>query len=195
MKQLLHIDASGRTTKSTSRILSAKVIETLSAQYDNTNVIYRDTNQGLALVDDTMIDAYYTPKNGRSQEQEDALVLSNQIVQELFDSDTIVIGLPIYNFAMPASFKIWADLAARVGLTFQYTEQGPVGLLENKKAIVVITSGGTKLNSEIDFLTPWLNQYLGFIGITDVHIIAADGLGQEAEETLSKAESAIKALV
>ena len=108
--------------------------------------------------------------------------------------DLIVIGLPIYNFSMPSAFKAWCDLAARVGVTFQYTDQGPVGLLEGKKAIVVISSGGTAVGSSIDFLSPWLRHYLGFIGIHDVDIVQADALNQNAEAALATAQEQIASL-
>jgi FMN-dependent NADH-azoreductase len=119
--------------------------------------------------------------------------LSDKIVSELKYNDVLVIGVPIYNFSMPASLKAWADLAARLGETFRYTETGPVGLLENKKAYVVIASGGTIVDSEIDILTPWLRHFLGFIGIKDVTIIGADVLNQNFDAGLARAEKQLAA--
>jgi FMN-dependent NADH-azoreductase len=157
-------------------------------------VTYRDIGKGLAFVDDTMIGGYFTPEDKRSDEQKRSLILSDQITKELFDHDVYVFGLPIYNFAMPAAFKAWCDLAARSGVTFKYSSTGPVGLLTGKKAYLAITSGVVKLGSEIDFLTPWLRYYLGFLGITDITIIAAEALSRNSEETIAKAEAQIKAL-
>ena len=103
-----------------------------------------------------------------------------------------MIATPLYNFGVPAALKAWVDLVARVGVTFKYTEKGPVGLLENKRAIIVFASGGTQAGSAIDFATPYLKHVLGFIGITDVDVIAADQLGASADEKLVAAGDAIE---
>ena len=115
-------------------------------------------------------------------------------MKELQDHDTYVIGVPVYNFSMPAAFKAWADLVARAGLTFKYTENGPVGLLANKKAYVVIASGGTLLGSEIDYLSPWLKFYLSFLGVVDVEVIAATGTKRNIDEVVKAAELQIASL-
>ena len=88
----------------------------------------------------------------------------------------LVIGLPIYNFSVPAAMKAWIDQIARVGVTFNYSENGPVGLMKKKRAIILLASGGTKVGSDIDFASEYMKHILGFIGITDVTIIAADAL-------------------
>jgi len=99
--------------------------------------------------------------------------IANEIVAELEAADTIVIGTPIYNFAAPATLKAWMDLVARPRVTFHYTSDGPVGRLTGKRAIVVVASGGVKIGSPADHLTPHLKLFLGFIGITDVEFRAA----------------------
>ncbi len=109
-------------------------------------------------------------------------------------ANTVVIGMPIYNFSMPAGFKAWSDLAARVGETFKYSENGPVGLLEGKKAYVAIASGGTKVDSEIDFLTPWLRHYLNFIGIDDVEIVQAEALNRNGDKAIEAARASIASI-
>ena len=185
MNQILHIDASGRETSSVSRKLSNQIIQKISD--DKSTVSYRDVSQGLPFVDEMMIGAYYTQKTERSEQQNQAIVISDAIVEELMSADTVVIGMPIYNFSMPAGFKAWSDLAARVGETFKYTENGPVGLLEGKKAYIAVVSGGTKVGSEIDFLTPWLRHYLGFIGIHDVEIVQAEALNQNGDKAIDEA--------
>lgn len=115
----------------------------------------------------------YTQKTQPSEEQHHAIALSDTIVEELKAADMVFIGLPVYNLSMPAGFKAWSDLAARVGETFKYTEKGPVGLLEGKKVYVAVAFGGTQIGSDIDFLTLWLRHFLGFIGIVDVEIVQA----------------------
>ena len=189
--KILHIDASARKGDSITRKLSAQLVSRLAGDYSQ--VTYRDLSEGLPFVDETKISAYFTAPEARTDEHRLAIALSDTIVSELRNNDVVVMGVPIYNFSMPASFKAWADLAARVGETFRYTESGPVGLLENKKAYVVIASGGTKVDSQIDFLTPWLRHYLGFIGIKDVTVISADALNQDSDAGLAQAKRQLAA--
>ena len=105
-----------------------------------------------------------------------------------------MIGAPIYNFSVPAGLKAWIDLVARVGLTFAYTEEGPAGLLEGKRAIIAVASGGTEAGSAIDFASGYLRHMLGFMGITEVEIVAADTLAIDEGAALAKAKSQIEAL-
>ena len=122
-------------------------------------------------------------------------MVADALIAELQATDTLVLSLPVYNFTMPSTLKAWADLVARAGTTFRYTESGPEGLLTGKKAYVVIASGGTPIGSEIDFLTPWLRHFLGFLGITDVEIIAADGImGIDGEQKIEAAAQTIETL-
>ena len=119
MNHILHIDASGRNTSSVSRQLSKEIVDKIS---DGESVItHRDVSQGLPFVNELMIGAYYTQKLERSEEQNQEVAISDAIVEEIVLADTIVIGVPVYNFSMPAGFKAWSDLAARVGETFKYT--------------------------------------------------------------------------
>ena len=192
MNNILHIDASGRGKPSISRQLSNEIVQKISS--DQTNVTYRDVSQGLSFVDETMIGAYYTHKAERSDEQHQAIALSDTIVGELMEADTVVIGMPIYNFSMPAGFKTWSDLAARVGETFTYTENGPVGLLKGKRAYVAVASGGTKVGSEIDFLTPWLRHFLSFIGIDDVEIVQAEAINRNGDKAVEEARASIASI-
>jgi FMN-dependent NADH-azoreductase len=97
----------------------------------------------------------------------------------------------VYNFGPPASLKAWADLVARAGTTFRYTATGPEGLLTGKKAYLAIASGGTPMGSDIDFLSRWLIFFLGFLGITDVEMVAADGImGADGEAKIAAAKEA-----
>ena len=189
--KILHIDASARKGDSVTRKLSAQLVSRLTG--NSGQVTYRDVSDGLPFIDEAKIAAYFTAPSERTDEHRKAISLSDIIVSELKDSDILVIGVPIYNFSMPASLKAWADLAARVGETFRYTATGPVGLLKNKKAYVVIASGGTRVDSQIDFLTPWLRHFLGFIGIKDVTVISADALNQNFDAGLAKAEQQMEA--
>jgi FMN-dependent NADH-azoreductase len=192
MNNILHIDASGRGQASVSRKLSQALIEMLDDGHST--VSYRDVSQGLPFIDEMMIGAYFTPEADRSDQQNHSIALSNTIVEELVASDIVVVGTPMYNFSAPAGLKAWADLAARVGETFQYSENGPVGLLKNKKAYVVVATGGSEIDSEIDFLTPWLRHFLGFIGISDVEFIKAEALNRNGDDAIQSAISSIAAI-
>ena len=122
--------------------------------------------------------------------------LSDQLVKELKESDIIIISAPIYNYGPPATLKAWSDLAARVGETFKFKPNGRrVGLLKNKKAYLVITSGGTKLNSKEDFLTPWLKFILNFFGIDKIETINADQMALNYEKSIKDAEKQIDNII
>jgi len=171
-RTILHLDASARRAGSATRALSGAVVDRLAGT--DTRVTYRDLAPGLPVIDAAWVEATFTPADRRTDAQRQVLGLSDRLVDELAEADTIVIGTPIYNFAIPAALKAWIDLVARVGRTFRYTAAGPVGLLEGKRAIVAVASGGTKIGSEIDFATGYLRHVLGFLGITDVTVVTAD---------------------
>lgn len=187
---VLHIDASARTQGSTSRDLTAKIVARLNAD----TVIRRDLTSALPHLTEDWINANFTPADDRDAVQRDLLSLSDQLVDEAIAADTLVIGVPIYNFAVPASLKAWIDLMARVGRTFTYSEAGPEGLLKGKRAIIAVASGGTQVGSDIDFATGYLRHMLGFIGITDVQFVAADALMMDADAAMTRANSAIEAI-
>lgn len=188
---VLRIDASARREGSVSRQLTERVIQHVAP---DAKVTVRDLAQGLPLIDEAWVGANFTAKDERSAEQHETLALSDTLVAELKDADTIVIGLPIYNFGVPAAFKAWVDQVARAGVTFQYSEYGPKGLLEGKRAIIVVASGGTEAGSDIDFATGYVRHVLSFIGITDVEVVAADRLMLDAEATMQKAIEQVEAL-
>ncbi|GAA6195141.1 NAD(P)H-dependent oxidoreductase [Pseudophaeobacter arcticus] len=187
---VLHIDSSARTENSVTRSLSAEITGRLAPE----TVIRRDLATPLPLLDEAWVGANFTPADQRSDEQKALLAQSDALITELKQADTIVIGTPIYNFSVPSTLKAWIDLVARVGVTFNYTETGPVGLLEGKRAIIAVASGGTQAGSDIDFATTYLRHVLGFIGITDVELVAADQLSMDEEGSMQRAKSAIEAL-
>ncbi|QQX79898.1 FMN-dependent NADH-azoreductase [Shewanella sp. KX20019] len=118
-----------------------------------------------------------------SQRQQDVVALSNQLIQELKDHDTIVIAAPMYNFSIPTQLKNWIDLIARAGETFTYGENGPVGLIKGKQAIVISTRGGVHRNTVSDHIVPYLSTVLGFIGIDDVEFVYGEALAMGPEAT------------
>ena len=193
LTKILRIDASARQTGSVSRDLTDKVMDRYCSE-GAVQVTKRDVSLGLSQIDDAWVAANFTEADKRSQEQKAALSLSDELIDELKDADTVVIGTPIYNFGIPSTLKAWIDLVARAGITFRYTENGPVGLLEGKRAIILVASGGTQVGSEIDFATPYLRHALKFMGITDVTVIAADALAKDANEKIAEAGAEIAVL-
>lgn len=187
---ILRIDASGRHEGSQSRSLTDKVIARLTASGAG-KVVTRDIASGVEFVDEAWITANFTPEEDRTEEQRQRLRGSDALVDEVVQSDVIVIGTPIYNFGIPAVLKAWVDQIARARKTFRYTDNGPVGLLEGKKAYVAVASGGTKVGSDIDFATGYLKHVLGFIGIHDVTVFAADELMMHGEDRVASAENNI----
>jgi len=183
----LRVDASARKSNSVSRQLGDTFVQRLR-EHATLDVNCHDVSRALPFVDANWVSANSTPLEQRSQLQHDTLALSDSLVEQLETADLLVVTTPIYNFGIPAALKAWIDLIARAGRTFRYTESGPVGLLKNKRAVVLVTSGGTGVGSDIDFVTPYLKQVLGFIGIHDVSFVAADKLGQAADEAISSAD-------
>lgn len=190
-RTVLRIDASARRNGSVSRELTDRIVAGLDADC----TIVRDlAKTPVPQIDEDWVTANFTPPEQRTTAQEETLAFSGGLVQELKNADVVVIGLPIYNFGVPAALKAWVDQIARAGLTFRYSETGPKGLLEGKRAIVAVASGGTEAGSEIDFASGYIRHVLGFIGITNVDIVAADRLMVDAEATLKSAGEQLEAL-
>lgn len=195
---ILQINASSRYQESITRkitqLITAKLtaklteksLDTPNASNDSQateKVIYRDVTKGLPFIDEAWIEANFTAPEDRSSTHQATLALSNELVAELQQAEHIVIGAPIYNFSVPASLKAWIDLIARARLTFEYTAQGPKGLLKHKKAYVVLASGGVPIGSEMDFASKYLTHVLAFIGITDTVIIDSSTINVNAESS------------
>ena len=188
MNTILHITASIRDGESVSRSLGNKLVEKLSAK-QGTKVITRDlAKNDIPFIDAERFAANLSPYAERSPEQHELAKVADELIEELKGADTIVFSVPVYNFSVPATVKAWADLVARAGTTFHYTANGPEGLLTGKKAYIAIASGGTPIGSEMDFMSPWLKFFLGFLGISDVEMVAADGImGEGGEEKIAEA--------
>lgn len=190
MTNILHITASIRSSEeSVSRGLSQTLVDGLAAR-TGASVTTRDlARNDLPFIDADRFAANLTPYAERNDGQRELADIADTLIKELQAADTIVFGVPIYNFGVPATVKAWADLVARAGTTFKYTETGPVGLLEGKKVYIAAVSGGTPIGGEMDFMTPWLKFFLGFIGLTDVELVYADGImGADGEEKIVAAQ-------
>ena len=191
--KIYQIDSSARKEGSTSRALAKKLLDKIKKPEDE--VVYRDLNDEMVFVTGLTESGMNIDKKDQNENHKKMFELSNQLVKELKESDIIIISAPIYNYGPPATLKAWSDLAARVGETFRFKDNGRrEGLLKNKKAYLIITSGGTKLNSREDFLTPWLKFILNFFGIEKVEIVSADQMALDYEKSIKNAESQIENL-
>jgi len=171
--KILRIDSSARRNGSETRALNDALISRIEATADTT-VIHRDlAADAPGFVNEAWVGANFTDPDARSDAQAAELAGSDALVAELEAADVIVIGAPIYNFNLPAVLKAWIDKVVRARVTFRYGENGPEGLLKDKKAYVVMASGGVIMGSAMDFASPYLTHILGFIGIHDVEFISA----------------------
>ena len=183
MPTLLKIDSSPMGERSISRKLTAEFAKTWTKTHPGGTVISRDlTTLDIPVVDGGWVAAAYTPGDKRTPEQKDALALSELLIAELQEADEYVIGVPMHNFSIPSTLKLWIDQVVRAGKTFAYRASGPEGLLKGKKATLLIASGGVYEHGSAmaswNFVTPYLTTVFRFMGVGDVNIIAAGGTQQ-----------------
>jgi len=196
MNTILLLKSSLNGDQGNSSILANALVERIKlqseqdSQADNgVTVIERD------LAEDDLPHLTQAEMAAWANKGEDGLAsLSDTLINELKRSDTIVIAMPMYNFGVPSTFKAWADRIARAGVTFQYTENGPVGLLENKKIVVVAARGGIYEGTQKDTQSQYLKDFFGLIGLTDVSFIYAEGLAMpDGEARMKAAEQVVNA--
>jgi FMN-dependent NADH-azoreductase len=136
----------------------------------------------LPVIDGLWVSAAYTPAEARTADQTKALAISESLIADLQQADEYVFGVPMHNFGIPSTLKLWIDQVVRVGKTFSYSESGPKGLLTGKKATLLLASGGVygagSAMASMDFVTPYLRTVFTFLGVTDLTIIAAEGTAQ-----------------
>ena len=193
--RILEVAASGRIQDSVSRMLSKDLMNALEQRHGDVVITRRNLSEGVTLVDESWIEANFTAPEDRTPAHRTRLSESGKLVSELQDADVLVIGVPIYNFGVPAALKAWVDMICRARLTFRYTENGPEGLLKGKKAYLVVASGGVLVDSPVDFATPYMRQALRFIGIDDVEVIAAEQLNSRAQDSIDAARTRIADIV
>lgn len=193
-RSILRVDSSGRRQGSTSRALADELIGVLQSRYSSTSIVERDLATGIRHVDEDWIAANFTPEEDRSDAQRAKLSESDKLVRELQAADILVLGVPVYNFGVPAALKAWVDMVARARMTFRYTDNGPEGLLQGKKAFLVIASGGVAVDSPVDFATPYLRQALRFLGITDVEVVKAEQQNVHGQSAIEAAQAQIVAI-
>ena len=193
MASLLKIDVSPRGDASYSRQIGSTFLQAWQAANPGATVTTRDlAKQQPTYIDVQWIGGAFTPPDQHTEEHKAALKLSDEIIAEVQAAETILITTPLYNFQLPAVLKAWIDHLVRAGLTFNYTEQGPVGQLTGKKVYVIVASGGDYSKGSpyesYDFLSPYLRHILGFIGITNVEILLAGGASTLRSGKITEAE-------
>lgn len=182
---------------------SSRLADRFVAQWRDANpsgeVIVRDlAREPLPHIDAARFGAFAAKQEERTQEQNALVADSDVLIDELKRADVIVLAVPMYNFGIPSTLKAYFDHVARAGVTFRYTDKGPVGLLTGKKAYVFAARGGLYAGTPLDTQTPYLRTFLGFIGITDVEFVYAEGLAineTRRNEALAKAHGQIANLV
>jgi len=183
MSTLLKLDSSPMGERSISRKLTTKFAESWLKTHPGGKVVERDlTTLNLPVVDAFWAGAVHTPEASRTAAQVQALATSDSLINDLEQADEHVFGVPMHNFSIPSTLKLWIDQIVRAGKTFSYGATGAKGLLTGKKATLLLASGGEygkgSAMASFDFVTPYLQTVLRFIGITDVTIIAASGTAQ-----------------
>ncbi len=187
MSNVLFIKSSLNGSEGNSNILGNLLVAKLKGE-KSANIVERDLAAD-ALPHLTQAEMASWAPDSNNQE---LASFSDTLIDELKASDTVVIAMPMYNFGVPSTFKAWVDRIARAGVTFQYTENGPVGLLENKKIIVVAARGGIYEGTQKDTQSQYLKDFFGLIGLTDISFIYAEGLAMpDGEERMNAAKQAI----
>ncbi len=199
MAKILQINSGVLADNSQSNQLADQFAQQWLAAHPGHELLKRDlANENLPHLDLAFLTALGTDPAQRNPEQQERVALADQIIEQVEQAEVLVIGLPLYNFGVPSQLKSYFDYLCRAGRTFNYTEQGPVGLLQGKKAYVLAARGGVYSNTPGDTQTAFVQQLLGFLGFTQVEFIYAEGLnmGEEARtQALAAANQAIAAAV
>lgn len=197
LMNILQINASARREGANSTRVANAIVTRLQAADRNARLTLRDLAANPhPVLDEAALGALFTAADQRSPEQAARAALDDALIAEIQAHDVIVLGVPMYNFGISAQLKSWIDAIARVGVTFRYTENGPEGLLKGKKVYVALARGGRYRGTEADSQVPYLKAVLGFLGLTEVAFIYAEGLamGPEAvERGFAEAEADIAA--
>jgi FMN-dependent NADH-azoreductase len=198
MTTVLKLNSSIYSDAGASSQLAAQFVNALREREPGAHVIERDlAREPVPHLDAARFQAFLTKPEERTSEQADIAGVSDALIGELRAADVLVLGLPMYNFGLPSQLKAWFDHVARAGVTFRYTEQGPVGLLTGKKAYVFATRGGAYAGTPRDTQTPYVRDFLAFLGIAEVEFVYAEGLAMgEASRSasLAKAHAAVQNL-
>jgi FMN-dependent NADH-azoreductase len=182
---VLQINSSARREASHSTRLANRIVQRLRDAAPDATLTVRDLGlKPHPVLDEAALGALFTPPSQHTPEQADRVALDDALIAEIQAADVVVLGVPMYNFGVPASLKNWIDAIARVGVTFRYSEKGPEGMLKGKKVYVALTRGGKYRDTLADTQVPYLKTVFSFLGLTDVAFVYAEGLnlGADAEQ-------------
>ena len=193
---ILQVNSSARREGSQSTLLANAIVAGLEAISPGATVTVRDLahtpHPGL---DDAALKALFTPVDQHTPEQAARVAQDDALIDEIRAADIVVLGVPMYNFGVSAQLKNWIDAVTRAQVTFQYTANGPEGLLNGKKVYVALTRGGKYRNTPTDTQVPYLKTVLGFLGMTDIEFVYAEGLAmgvEAANEAMASAHQQIE---
>lgn len=191
--KILQINSSARSEGSQSTRLANTIVERLRAAQPNAELTVRDlaSNPQPAL-DEAALGALFTPAEQRSAEQNARVAQDDVLIAEVQAADVLVLGVPMYNFGITTQLKNWIDAIARAKVTFQYTANGPEGLLKGKKVYIALTRGGFYRDTQADSQVPYLKMVLGFLGMTDIEFVYAEGMAMGAEAEQQAIASALQ---
>ncbi|WP_380178136.1 FMN-dependent NADH-azoreductase [Kalamiella sp. sgz302252] len=199
MSKVLVLKSSILAGYSQSNQLADHFVAEWKAAHGGDEIVVRDLAANpIPVLDGELVGALRPSDAALTPRQQEALALSDELIAEIQSVDTVVITAPMYNFNIPTQLKNYFDLVARAGVTFRYTEKGPEGLITGKKVIVITSRGGIHKDTPSDLLTPYLKLFLGFLGLSDVQFVFAEGMayGPEAATKASEeAKAALKQLV
>lgn len=196
--KILQINASARTQGANSTRLADAISNRLRAAHPEAELLLRDlASNPHPVLDAPALTALFTPADQRTPAQAARVAQDDALIAEVQSVDVIVLGVPMYNFGVPVQLKTWIDAIARAGVTFRYTANGPEGLLKDKKVYVALARGGLYRDTPADSQVPYLKSILGFLGMTDVYFVYAEGLAMgpdAASRAFAEAETQIDAL-
>ena len=187
MKNVLLVLSSPRGRQSYSHQFASDIVDDRKARHPGSSVVVRDlVKEPVPHVGEAFIGGLFSPPERHTPDQASAMARSDELIDELFAADVVVIAVPMHNFGLPSTLKAWIDHIVRAGRTFAYSEKGPEGLLKGKKVILVLARGGVYSDGPaktLDFQEPYLRSILGFLGITDVHVVRVEGVARGEDAT------------
>ena len=189
--KILQINSSVRGTASASTRLASSIVARLLRLDPKATLVVREATRQ-PILDEVALEALFTPADARSPEQAARTAIDDATIAEVQAAEVLVIGVPMYNFGVLVQLKAWIDAIAKAGVTFRYTASGPEGLLKGKKVFVALARGGLYRDTPADSQVPYLKSVLGFLGMSDIHYIHAEGLAI-GEDVAAKAFAAAEA--
>lgn len=189
--KILQINTAARSEGANSTKLAAAISRRLKAKHPEALLEVRDLAANPhPVLDEAALGALFTPPDQRTPEQAARVALDDALIAQTQSADVIILGVPMYNFGVPVQLKTWIDAIARAGVTFRYTENGPEGLIKGKKVYLALARGGINRDTPNDSQVPYLKTVLGFLGMTDIECVYAEGLAMGEEAALQAFASA-----